>query len=390
MPTIAERLLAGEHHGHATWKAIARAWNVDERSLRGVKALLEKQGHAVALHPHDDVKRDLTSSIPNSVSGEPKLGTSQWPSVEQFDRDYSTDARVLSNADFRNPEALPYAPPAVVGAHRFTREECPDGSLILWASDIHIPIHDEVSCRLMVECAEAIGVTHVVLGGDVLDFNCLSSHAKEARRTVEHATLMAEIGPGRWLLDWAATKNTNYLLGNHEARLQRFIDENPIFHGSVLGNFAKVVELPSGIRVLPEDGEVQLGNLSLFHGSAEFKKSSGGPHPAARLLTMLPEQSSVCGHLHRVTTACRTTRDEFGILRTRRGWTMGHLSREEMHRYAGKHPNWQVGFGIVRVFWEGDRPRFSVYQIEVLFDRYNRPYFEFGGHVYSAARKVAA
>jgi hypothetical protein len=370
--TIAERLLAGEHIGCASWADACKKMSVSPKALYIARMALKARGR------EPELATTKLVDVSNGLVEAPK-----WPAVEQFDRE------PWQPSDFRNPEALPYEPPATPLIRRLTRDECPNGSMILWASDIHFPIQTEEGCRLMVECAEAIGVSHVVLGGDILDFNCLSSHKKEARRTVEYATLMAEIEPSRWLLNWAATKRTNYLLGNHENRLQSFIDENPLFHGSVLGNFSRLVELPTGITVLPEDGEVQLGNLSLFHGSAEFKKSSGGPHPASRLLTMLPEQSSVCGHLHRITTACRTTRDEHGILRTRRGWTMGHMSREEEHRYAGKHPNWQTGFGIIRAWWEGDRARFSVYQIEILFDRRNRPYFEFEGRVYGAMQVAA-
>jgi hypothetical protein len=236
---------------------------------------------------------------------------------------------------------------------------------------------------LMVECAEQAGVTRVVAGGDILDMNCLSRHAKESARTVEHATILEEVEPGRWLLNWFATKNTDYILGNHEDRLKRFVDENPAFHGSLVSNFAKVTELPAGINVLPQGGEVRLGNLAMTHGDAEFKNSSGGAHPAAKLLSMAPEQSSIIGHLHRMATACRTTRDEDGIPRTRRAWTMGHMSREEMHYgYVSKTPNWQVGFGLIRVFWEGEKPRWTVYPVEVLFDRYNRPYCEFEGRVF--------
>jgi hypothetical protein len=220
--------------------------------------------------------------------------------------------------------------------------------------------------------------------------NCLSTHAKESRRTVKHATIMAEIEPGRWLLDWFATKETDYVLGNHEDRLKRFIDENPAFHGSLVSNFGKICELPSRINVIPQAGEVRLGNLAFVHGDAEFKNGTGGKYPASKLLEVYPEQSTICGHVHRMATACRTARDEDGIHRTRRAWTMGHMSVEEMHYgYVSKNPNWQNGFAMIRVYWEGNRPRWTVYPIEVLSDRRNRPYFEFEGRVYGAMQVAA-
>lgn len=254
---------------------------------------------------------------------------------------------------------------------------------MMWISDVHIGIQHDPALRLAVECAERAGVTRVVAGGDIYDMNCLSKHAKEANRVVEHATILEEVESGRWFTNWLATRDTTLILGNHEDRLKRFVDENPVFYGSVASNFASIVQLPNSIEVIPQGGELRLGNLALFHGDGEFKKSTGGKYPAHKLLDMCPDQSSICGHVHRMTCACRTTRDEYGILRTRRAHTMGHMSHEEMHYgYVSKHPNWQMGFGLIRVYWEGDRPRWTVYPVEVLFDRRNRPYFEFEGRVY--------
>lgn len=366
--TLADRLLAGEHAGCATWKDVAEKLGVDERHMRVVRKTLAGLGRAVELLPNPASVGQHETKPTVHVRAEPI-----W---------VGEALRAFDASDFRNPEALPYVPPASPKIRKLTRDECPDGTVILWASDIHIPIQHDPSCRLMVECAERVGVKRVVVGGDGLDMNCLSKHAKESARTVQHATILEEVAGGRWLLDWFASKQTDYILGNHEDRLKRWVDDNPAFHGSVASNFAKICELPAGLNIVEQGGEVRLGNLAFVHGDAEFKKGTGGAHPAAKLLSMLPDQSTICGHLHRMAQACRTTRDEDGIPRTRRAWTMGHMSVEEMHYgYVSKNPNWQVGFALIRVFWEGERPRWTVYPIEVLFDRYNRPYLEFEGRV---------
>lgn len=396
--TLRDRLLAGEHHGCATWGDVARKFGCHERALRLAREKMAKAGTVVGL---DIGKAD--NSAEHSESSKIEYGDNaglaadspvkteaavpeRWSNLAAFDASYTLPSESATNwqpSDFRNPEALPYTPPASLAQHRLTRDQCPDGSVILWASDIHIPIHHEVGCRLMVEVAEKTGVTHGVIGGDGLDMNCLSTHPKESARIVEHATILEEVEPGRWLLNWFASKRSKIILGNHEDRLKRFVDDNPAFHGSLASNFAKVCDLPAALGVIPQGGEVRLGNLSLVHGDAEFKRGSGGAHPAAKLLSMFPDQSTICGHLHRMGQACRTTRDEDGIPRTRRAWTMGHMSIEEQHYgYVSKNPNWQMGFALIRVFWEGDRPRWTVYPIEILFDRYNRPYLEFEGRVY--------
>lgn len=306
---------------------------------------------------------DSTAPVANYPTSNATIASPTWPNLAAFD---STAGSPPTNTG---------------GIRKLTRAECPDGTMILWASDIHIPIHAEVPCRLMVECAERVGVSRVVAGGDILDMNCLSKHAKEAHRVVAHSTILEEIEPGRWLLNWMASRECDFILGNHEDRLRRFVDENPVFHGSLVQDFARVCELPDSINVL--DGEVRLGNLSMFHGHKEFKNGTGGRYPAQKILDMFPDQSSIFGHLHRSGTAYRTTRDEDGINRTRRAYAMPHMSIEHEHyNYVSRSPNWQTGFGLIHVYWEDDRPRFNVDQIEILFDRYNRPYFAHAGVVY--------
>jgi hypothetical protein len=86
--TVAQRLLAGEHAGCATWQDVAAKFGVNERSLRGVRSLLRAQGYSVELNtnlvatssslvvearPHRDTDTDIDPSI------------QRWPSVAQFD-----------------------------------------------------------------------------------------------------------------------------------------------------------------------------------------------------------------------------------------------------------------------------------------------------------------
>lgn len=380
--TLAKRLLAGEHAGCATWQDVAAKLGCNERTLRAVRKILEGTGRPVSL------MGEIGHVAESPVKTATEMPDSKWPSVAEFDRTRGNPhiGSRFDASDFRNPEALPYQPPSTPMVRKLTQAECPTGSRILWVSDVHIPIHNEAALRLMVECAEQSGVTHVVAGGDIFDFNCLSQHDKEAYRTVEHATLLEEVEPGRWFMDWLASKRSIIILGNHEGRLNRFVDRNPAFHGSVMSNFAQLVNLPRGIEVVPQGGSVRLGNLSMRHMDAEFKNSGGGKYPAQRVLDMYPDESNIGGHCHRKSVARRTTRDEDGIKRTRCVWMMGHMSNEDDHLgYMSPSPNWQTGFGFVDVYWVDGRPRWTVTQVEVLFDSRNRPYFQFERRVYGVA-----
>lgn len=266
-----------------------------------------------------------------------------------------------------------------------SKKEVPDGSLMLFVSDVHIGIEHTTALRLMVEACEALGVTHVIAGGDILDMHCISEHPKDPDRILAAGTLLEEVESGRWLLNWFATRPCVFIQGNHEGRLDRFIAKHaPALYGTAAGSLKALAQLPSGIEVLPwVDGtsEVRLGNLSMCHLDGEFKRGTGGKNPAQRVLEMLPDQSTMGGHVHRISQARRTSKDEHGVPRTRAAWTSGHMSHEHKHHaYAGKVPNWQMGFILIRVFWErsatqGDRPRFFPEPVEIHFDRRNKPYF---------------
>jgi len=82
--TLAERLLAGEHHGCRTWADVAAKLGVDERHMRVVRKALEARGTPVGLVADSGVKtatpmpeyRDVDAVI------EPPI---KWPSVAAFD-----------------------------------------------------------------------------------------------------------------------------------------------------------------------------------------------------------------------------------------------------------------------------------------------------------------
>jgi hypothetical protein len=267
-----------------------------------------------------------------------------------------------------------------------TRAEVPDGSLIGWVSDSHIGIEHTPALKLMCEAWEWAGVTHIVPGGDILDMHCFSSHEKDPDAP---SKLLEEVESGRWLLNYFATRPAYFLLGNHEDRLRRWMVDNAMqLFGNPAMDIRQLAGIPAGIEILPQGSEIRLGNLVLEHLDATFKKSTGGKYPAQKLLEMAPDQSTVGGHLHRICQARRTAVDEYGVKRTRAAFIMGHMSREEKHHnYVSKHINWQMGFGMIRVWWEGNRPRFSVYQVEVLFDRKGRPYFEMFGRVFQGGAR---
>jgi hypothetical protein len=52
------------------------------------------------------------------------------------------------------------------------------------------------------------------------------------------------------------------------------------------------------------------------------------------------------------------------------------------YQYAGRTPDWQQGFGLIRVWYEDNKPRFTIYPIHIHRTRRGLPIFEHNGHVY--------
>lgn len=272
------------------------------------------------------------------------------------------------------------------GVAHLTRRDVPDGSLIGVYSDVHIGIEDREVLGPVVECSEREGVTHVWLNGDIHDCGVASRHPdKRARAALDHGRLAEEAAGGRWFVDWALTRHDGaagciYGEGNHEDWINQ-IALDPALNGTVTVRSA--LGLPNRLVMLPQGYQIRLGSLRVEHGDAVFKRGSGGKYPARKLLDVSPDQTTLVGHVHRMDDARRVYENEDGVLVSRRAHTQGHLSLPHKHRdYAARNPSWHQSFTFIRVFWDGARPKYTLYPVEVFRNRRGRPAFEFNGRLY--------
>lgn len=250
--------------------------------------------------------------------------------------------------------------------------------------DLHIGVHDDRAIRTLVECFEREGVTGVVANGDVHDCAAVSSHAGKARRAVvTSGQLEDEAASGRWVVDWMATRECWYGVGNHED----WINDVALATGTI-GTFtvAAALRLPEGpnFHVLPHGYQIRAGSLVIEHGDVALGRGSGASNLARRLLLKYPNQTTLVNHFHHDDYAVHSTPDHAGVPRAHAAHGLGHLSDPTAHQeYAGRFPNWQQGAAIVR-FWadQDGKSRFTVDHILIHRDRRNRPVFEYGGRVY--------
>lgn len=264
------------------------------------------------------------------------------------------------------------------------RSDVPDGSIIAVLSDLHIPHHDDAALRLVIECCEREGVTHVFLSGDIADCGPASRHEGKRRRAVlDEGTLRESVAPGYWLYEWARTRPCWYVLGNHEAWVEQAIELSPEFKGSDPVKLMGLWPDGEGWRVLPSLSRIRLGSRVWEHGDGFFRSGNGGLNPGARIRGLAPDQSTSIGHLHRKFASFWSSVDENGVCRTRAAYGNGHLSLPEAHHdYAGSYQSWQQSFELTRVWWVDGKPRFTTDQPEIHRTKNGRPIFEYSGRVY--------
>lgn len=256
--------------------------------------------------------------------------------------------------------------------------------MIAVLSDVHIPHHDEHAMRLVIECCEDAGATHVILNGDIADCGPASRHeGKRKRAVLDEGTLRESIAPGLWIYEWARTRPCIYILGNHERWVEDCIAQAPELKGMEAIELMGLPADGNGWEVLPSKGRVRLGSRTWEHGDALFTSGTGGQSPGNRMKSLAPDQTTSVGHLHRKFSVFWSTPDEDGISRTRGAFGNGHLSVPDSHEdYAGSYANWQQSFELTRVWYDGGRPRFTTDQPEIHRDKQGRPIFEYGGKVY--------
>lgn len=233
----------------------------------------------------------------------------------------------------------------------FYRIHCPPGSRLLVPGDIHFGSADLSAVGVMLRCAEAIGVTGIVLQGDTFDAGGLSSHRKSAKRQVDGSlTVRAEVEGARPYMEWMrdlVSGNAYIMQGNHEDRVERLVDDNPALVGLTWDKVYGAALV--GWDVVPQGAFVLAGRVAIHHGhDLTGLKFGGGISPAKTVLQNYPGQNTVFGHCHRKDQFTRPTW-KGGRQVDHGAWCVGHMQDEAEVGWSG-HNAWERSFGIISYY----------------------------------------
>lgn len=212
-------------------------------------------------------------------------------------------------------------------------------------NDTHGPWHDPRALNLVLDVFEDIGINHLVLNGDILDFYNVNGHgpkSPDVQQVLEDELYWGQdfISHLRKQFPKNKTKIT-YLFGNHEDRLNRFILRNcPAFW-----NIVKVESQLNldhyDIEWFPYNWKYQVENTKL---RIQHSPPSYAENAAMTSLKKKLDTSSIYGCTHRMDFACKT--GDSGELHSvwMNGWLGSTtLSKEhyEVYKYTKGHESWQ-------------------------------------------------
>ena len=210
---------------------------------------------------------------------------------------------------------------------------------VLFVPDPHIPYENKTTWALMLEASRSWCPDVIVLLGDFGDFKAVSSHLKNPIDKTRMKWEVEQVNRRLDLLDALQPKRKIYLAGNHEWRLQRYLQER----APELFDFLSVPKLfrleERGWEYVEYMQHARLGELYLTH-------SGGGTGiGSARKAMDTFGHSVVSAHAHRLQYVVEGNAAGGAKVSALFGW-MGDINEIDYMERAKAMRDWAQGFGI--------------------------------------------
>ena len=221
---------------------------------------------------------------------------------------------------------------------------------ILLISDLHIPYHDIDAITVALDYGQKEKVNTIFINGDLIDFARISRFQTDfKKRSVKQEFEAAK----QFLVSLRKAfpaAEIYWLKGNHDIRLELWLAQkaseiwdDPYFH---LEERLQLNE--ERIKLLDDKVLVKAGKLSITHGH-HIMRGFFAPVNSARGVYMKAKQSTIIGHVHKVSTHSETDMDG-NVVTT---YSMGSLC-EKQPDYSPLVSSYQHGFAHVTVQDNGD------------------------------------
>jgi predicted phosphodiesterase len=215
---------------------------------------------------------------------------------------------------------------------------------LLVINDLHIPYHDKRAVKLILYIINALRPNALVINGDLVDFYPLSAHVSTAQ--FDPSTLDDELDTAIEFLH-EVSKSVGeivYILGNHEDRLDRFIEHNakPFRNLLTMENLLKQEDFSCDLEILPYNSAYNVPNTDLY---IQHSPPSYGVTGSMTSLKKKLDATHIFGCTHRVQHSCLTGKSGRYYSCYFNGWIGDRDNR--VFSYAKGHDNWQQSIIMV-------------------------------------------
>ena len=194
----------------------------------------------------------------------------------------------------------------------------------------------------------------IILLGDFMDVSSLSAWDYDKKRLMEGKRFKKELDRSNKELDFLQqyTKKIIYLEGNHEDRINRYLDKNPEMEGLI--EVEEHLELRSRkIKFIKMNDLYKLGDMYFTHGMYT------NLHHARKHLQTLG--CNICyGHQHSTQTAMQN----MAMQKPYMAYALGTLGDKKPDYLKNRPGNWINQFGIF--YWNESNGHFNLYPVNVI------------------------
>lgn len=209
---------------------------------------------------------------------------------------------------------------------------------VLIVPDCHVPYHDKRAFNLMLKVATELPPDIIISIGDFADFFSISRHSKDPRRRFRFKEELEEVSRELSRVDDLGAKEKYYIAGNHEDRMDRYINE-------VAPEFSRMFDIPEVLRLeqrgwkyVPYKDDVKVGKLNATHDVGTFGMN------ATRTALAAYHGNVVTGHTHRLMYHIEGNMKGEPHVSASFGWLGDRKEIDYMHRVKAAR-DWALGFG---------------------------------------------
>lgn len=265
----------------------------------------------------------------------------------------NNDRKSMKNKDLIIENARPYNPYSLPESYAKDRTpiKLPMAcNNILLISDLHIPYHNIQAITIALDFGKEQNVNTIFINGDLIDFSQISKFDSDLSK---RNTKQEFDATKQFLVSLRAAfplAEIYWLKGNHCIRWEKFLMQKvkEIWNDDYFSLEQRLNLNEQRVHLLDDKVLVKAGKLSITHGH-HIMRGFFSPVNSARGVYMKAKQSTIIGHVHKVSTHSETDMDGNSITT----YSMGSLC-EKRPDYSPLVSSYQHGFAHVLIDNNGD------------------------------------